>query len=107
MNLTVGWWGTISLIVTPCYLVNNLFRYMICLGMPSSGGARRPTLTDDALARLGPHTEEIIARLNASEPAQPLLSDVAARAGVTPGQVALYIRELAAASKRSANSGAQ
>ena len=30
----LGWWGTISLLVTPFFLLNNLFRYLFCLGMP-------------------------------------------------------------------------
>ena len=67
VNMTLGWWGMISLIMTPCFLINNLVRYMTCLFMPSSQGATRPQLTPDAVARLGPHTEEIIRRLNAGE----------------------------------------
>jgi len=102
VNLTLGWWGTISLFVTPFILLNNLGRYMICLFMPSAHGATRPQLTPDAVARLGPHTDEIIRRLNAREPAATLLDDIATRAGVTPGQVSLYIQELVAASKRAA-----
>jgi len=69
--------------------------------MPSAAGARRPELTAEAVQRIGPHTEEIITRLNGGETVQALLNDVAARAGVTPGQVALCIHELAAASQRT------
>jgi hypothetical protein len=71
--------------------------------MPSAAGAQRPELNAEAVQRIGPHTEEIIARLNRREPVPALLDDVAARAGVTPGQVALYIRALAAAAQPSAN----
>jgi hypothetical protein len=102
VNVTLGWWGLHSLIITPFFLLNNLFRYLSCLGMPSAAGAQRPELTSESVGRIGPHTEEIIARLNRGEPAQTLLGDVAGRAGVTPGQVALFIQELAAASRRSA-----
>jgi hypothetical protein len=102
VNLTLGWWGTISLIMTPCFLINNLGHYMVCLFMPSSRGAQRPQLSSEAVARLGPHTEEIIRRLNAGEKAADLMSDVSQRAGVTPGQVALYIQELVRASRRAA-----
>jgi len=70
--------------------------------MPSAAGARCPELTAEAVERIGPHTEEIIARLNGGEPVQALLVDLAGRAAVTPGQVALYIHELAAASQRTA-----
>jgi hypothetical protein len=75
---------------------------MACLAMPSSRGAQRPQLTSDVVERLGPHTEEIIRRLNARENASALLGDIASRSGATPGQVALYIRELVAASQRAA-----
>jgi hypothetical protein len=102
VNLTLGWWGLHSLIVTPIFLINNLVRYMLCLPMPSAHGAQRPELTPEAVERLGPLTEEIIRRLNGGEKAPALLDEIAARAGVTPGQVALYIRELAAASRRTA-----
>jgi hypothetical protein len=105
VNFTLGWWGVHSLIITPFFILNNLFRYLGCLGMPSAAGARRPELTPEAVQQIGPHTEEIIARLNRGERGQALLDDVAARAAVTPGQVALYIRELAAASQRTAQQG--
>ena len=101
VNVTLGWWGLHSLIITPFYLLNNLFRYLFCLAMPSAAGAAAG-VDREAVGRIGPHTEEIIARLNRGEPAQTLLGDVAGRAGVTPGQVALFIQELAAASRRSA-----
>ena len=101
VNLTLGWWGTISLIVTPFFLLNNLARYMVCLFMPSSHGATRPQLTPEAVSQLGPHTDEIIRRLNAGENVPALLGDISTRASVTPGQVALYIHELVAASQRA------
>src|SRR5580658_4185478 len=93
VNLTLGWWGLHSLIITPFFLLNNLFRYMFCLGMPSAAGARRPELTPEAVEKIGPHTEEIIGRLNGGEPVERLLEGISASAGVTPGQVALFIHE--------------
>ena len=102
VNLTLGWWGTISLIMTPCYVINNLYHYAVCLFMPSSRGAKRPQLTKESVDRLGPHTEEIIRRLNGGQSAAELMNDIAMRASVTPGQVALYIHELVAASRRAA-----
>ncbi len=39
VNVTLGWWGLHSLIITPFFLLNNLFRYLSCLGMPSAAGA--------------------------------------------------------------------
>jgi hypothetical protein len=99
INLTLGWWGTISLIMTPCYLINNLGHYFVCLFMPSSRGAQRPQLSEDAVGRIGPYTDEIIRRLNGGENGPAVLASVAERAGVTPGQVGLYVRHLAAASQ--------
>src|SRR5579871_2980684 len=64
VNMTLGWWGTISLIMTPCFLINNLGHYMFALFMPSSRGAQRPQLTQDAVERIGPFTNELIRRLN-------------------------------------------
>ena len=34
-TLALGWWGLISLIVTPFFILNNIFRYVLCLGMPA------------------------------------------------------------------------
>jgi hypothetical protein len=101
VNMTLGWWGLHSLIITPFFLLNNLFRYLACLAMPSAVGARAPQLTAEAVQRIGPFTEEIVARLNRGEQVQSLLADIANRASVTPGQVALFIQHLAAASQQT------
>src|SRR5689334_978901 len=31
INVTLGWWGVISLIVTPVFIVSNVVRYIIAL----------------------------------------------------------------------------
>ena len=31
INVTLGWWGVISLFVTPCFIVNNLVRYIVAM----------------------------------------------------------------------------
>jgi hypothetical protein len=36
ITLVAGWWGLISFIITPFFLLNNIIRYIGCLGMPSS-----------------------------------------------------------------------
>lgn len=33
MTLFLGWWGTISFIITPFYLINNVVRFIPTLGM--------------------------------------------------------------------------
>jgi hypothetical protein len=30
-----GWWGLISFFLTPFFLINNVVRYLGCLGMPA------------------------------------------------------------------------
>lgn len=33
MTLFLGWWGTISFIITPVYLINNIVRFIPTIGM--------------------------------------------------------------------------
>ena len=92
----LGWWGTISFIVTPIFLVNNVGRYMFCLGMtPVPPGAAPPQLTDQAVEQLTPHTVELFRRLNAGEDFATVAAAIGDRAGVTPGQVALFVHAVA------------
>ena len=42
----LGWWGMISLIVTPIFLLNNVGRYLFCLGMPPCTSGRSPPHLD-------------------------------------------------------------
>jgi hypothetical protein len=41
INLLLGWWGIISFILTPFFILNNVVYYVSCLGMPSPGAAVR------------------------------------------------------------------
>ena len=34
VTLFLGWWGMISLVLTPFILLNNVVRYLACLTMP-------------------------------------------------------------------------
>ena len=34
VDLFLGWWGVISFIVTPFYILNNLIRYLMSLSLP-------------------------------------------------------------------------
>jgi hypothetical protein len=40
ITLAVGWLGTISLVIAPIFVVNNVVRYLGCLSLPSGG--KRP-----------------------------------------------------------------
>lgn len=100
MNLLVGWWGTISFFVAPCFIVNNLVRYVSCLTLPPAGpDAQPPELTIDAVNRLSAHKEQIFARLNRGETFPDVANDIAQKAGVTPGQVFLFAQALVRAAK--------
>ena len=57
INLFLGWWGVISFFVTPVFILLNLVRYLLCLGMPPvPATAERPVLTDNVLAAIQPQT---------------------------------------------------
>lgn len=50
-NLFLGWWGTISFIVTPFFILNNVGRYVFCIFMaPVPQGATAPELTESPRA---------------------------------------------------------
>lgn len=93
ITMFLGWWGTISFIVTPFFLLNNVGRYLFCMGMSSvPPGAVAPQLTEDAVARLNNHASDLFSRLKDDDDFERVATAVADRAGVTPGQVALYVQ---------------
>jgi hypothetical protein len=95
-NLTLGWWGTVSLIMTPVFTINNVARYIGALGMqPVPPDAKPPVLGADAALKLNPLAKQLISRLNAGEPLPDLARDIARRTGLTPGQVVKYVAQLA------------
>ncbi len=92
----LGWWGTISFIVTPFFLLNNAGRYAFCLGMPGVGsGAVAPRLTDETVALLTPHAKQLFDRLGRGEELSDVAASTAVLAGVTPGQVMLFVQAVA------------
>jgi hypothetical protein len=96
----LGWWGTISLFVTPFFILNNVGRYVFCLGMkPVPEGATKPELTEEAIAQLTPHVAEIFERLGNKEPLEQVADYYALRYGVTPGQVVQFVIAVAEAAK--------
>lgn len=90
-TMFLGWWGTISFIVTPFFLLNNIGRYLFCLGMPSvPADAAPPELTEEAVERIRPHMSELFRRVNDGEDFTSAVTLTAEVAGVTPGQVFLF-----------------
>ena len=90
-----GWWGVISFCVTPFFLINNVVRYLSCLSLPPvEAGARKPKLTNEALEKIKPHVEKLLSLLNRGEDLETTADTISAEAGVTSGQVILFIQAL-------------
>ena len=99
-TLLLGPWGIISLIVSPFFILNNVVRYVLCLGMdPVPPGAVPPELNEDVFARIEPYTEDLISQLNSGEEFERVVDNIAMKAGVSKGQVALYVHALVAAAE--------
>ncbi|MDB5295855.1 MAG: hypothetical protein JWO31_1838, partial [Phycisphaerales bacterium] len=96
-TLVLGPWGMISLIVSPFFLLNNVFRYATALPMPAvPPGARVPQLDPTTYHRLLPHADTLFTRLNGGEELTSVVTGVASSVGgVTPGQVLLFVSHLA------------
>ena len=91
----LGWWGVISFFLTPLIIVNNLGWYLVRLGMPPvPPGAEPPRLDERVAERIKPHFERIVNRLEAGDDIAAVCEEAADLAGVTPGQVALFLQQL-------------
>jgi len=100
ITLVLGWWGLISVFATPVVLLIDIFNYFRAWTLePVPTGATAPILTDDAIRRINPVSGDLIRRLNANEQLDMVAADVAARTGVTPGQVVRYVQALIAQCK--------
>src|SRR5690606_15914575 len=96
-----GWWGFISMFITPIVLLINTIIYCVCLMMPAvPPGARPPHLTEDAASRLFPYVDELFRQMNAGEDFTALCQRIGQQAGVTPGQVALFAHSLVESSNQ-------
>ncbi len=93
ITLAVGWLGIVSLIIAPFILLNNIIRYIFCLTMPAvPPGAMPPVLSDEAVDRISPHARTLFERVEQGEKMEVVTESIAQQAGVSPGQVVLYIR---------------
>ena len=101
IDLLLGWWGVISLIMTPIFIINNIIRYIGSLGLePVPSTAMVPNMTEQVIERLKPHTDEIFTRINGGEPFESVMRNIAQQAGVLPGEVMLFTRAVISASKK-------
>ena len=104
----LGWWGHISFLVTPFILLNNIGRYLFCLGMPAvPPGASPPKLTDEVVEKIRPHVSDLFDRLNEGEDLAAVAGLVAERAGVTPGQVVLFVHAVVQSQAQGAGAAEQ
>lgn len=88
----LGWWSTISFLVTPFLIVNNTVRYMLCLGQASvPDDAVRPDFDEEAWKRIKPYWLDLATRLNDGEKLEVVAPLIAEKAGVSPGQVVLCV----------------
>lgn len=98
MTLTtigVGWLGMISIIIAPCFVINNVIRYLTTLGMPPvPDGARVPQVTPDEMRSFMPFSGDCFARLDRKEQLSAIAIDVAPKVNLTPGQVVACMRTI-------------
>jgi len=104
ITAVAGWWGMISLFLTPVFLANNIFRFCTTLGMTrdaralpaSAPRSEHPTLslTPEARTRLDPFAGEVRQRLGAGEELDDVARAVARKASVSAVQAELFAKEL-------------
>jgi len=105
ITLFLGWWGIISFLITPFFLINNIFRYIMNLGMESvPKHAKIPQLTNEVIEKLQPLTEHIINRLNSNEDVDTILKSISLETELIPGQVYLYILKIINEQNENTNS---
>jgi hypothetical protein len=107
LTATTGWLCPVAALLVPFVLVSNVYKYVIaCLTLkPVPPQAEPPTLTSEAREKLQPFRRQIESSLQSGSNAQRLASQVAPLAGVSPGQVMLFIWAIRGERQLSKNSG--
>jgi hypothetical protein len=97
VTLGVGWLGMISIVIAPIFIIMNTVQYLGALGMaPVPPGARVPVLDEQTIGKIRAQHAQLVARLNQQEDLGTVARDIAARTGVTPGQVVKYVAAISA-----------
>jgi hypothetical protein len=93
LTLVGGWWSFATLVFSPWVIAKNVFQYVVCCFtlQPVPPGAGPPELTPEAMQRLRPFAAKIEACLQKGAKAVQIACRLAPVAGVTPGQVMLFI----------------
>jgi hypothetical protein len=101
----LGWWGLISLIVTPFLLIYNIFRYLMTLSLPSPPEGALVVSVDEGFRRkLGAAaTREIGERLGGGEDLLKVSCELAARYGVTPEEIICYAGTAGTSSRKKSD----
>ena len=100
-TLAVGWLGTISMVIAPIFVLNNIFQYLSSLGLAKVPfDAKVPVVDNHVTQAVYPKFNEAISRLNAKEDFNDIARDIARQVGVTPGQVQVYVREMMRSQKQ-------
>ena len=89
VSLLLGWWGIVSLVLNPFFILNNIIRFIACLTMPGSGGQY---ITDgDVAGMLRPHVQTMRARLKAGIGLLQVAEETAAATGLAADDVYPYV----------------
>jgi hypothetical protein len=106
-NVTLGWWGALSFVMTWVFLVANVASYLRALG---ALGTRRAPVTslpevlsgEAALRRLARFEHNVRLRLREGEDVQALASDLARVHGVTRASAEHFVEGVAQADSSAA-----
>jgi hypothetical protein len=94
-NLLGGWWGTISMVITPIYYFQNRGVWRRVKDMPEvPQGACIPFLNEqlwDHLVKFQPMIEQLF---NEGAPPRRIVQALSQESGVTPGTADLFLREV-------------
>ena len=103
-TLCVGWFGMISMILTPIFIINNVVRFLGTVGMKTGDEVAvarsdhpTKTLSKDIILKLNSFRDELQQRLEAGEDLDKITMNIGPRAGVSAMQVELYIEKVMAA----------
>ena len=89
----LGWWALPSIILTPGYLISNIWYRLRAQKLgPVPDESRVPYLSNGKIRKLNPHADFLIARLRSGEDYDACLVTTAVQTGTTPGEVAIFIR---------------
>ena len=95
ITLGAGWYGLVSMFVTPAFLLGNIFTYVSTLGLAKVSRDARPPVCDDAVViRIAPFVGVITDHLTTGADAADICREVARQAGLTPGQVWVCVQQM-------------